>query len=96
MPDVVADIDYAWKELGVFDRVDAARALESIIERGLTGVIALIGDVEHGRRQSGLDLLNAVKSTLTDLHKEMCDVPDTFVRPVKTDNGREETQASAA
>jgi len=72
----------------VFDRVDAATALDAAIERGLTGIIALRGDVEHGRRQPGLELLEAVKGTLADMHKQIRDALDTFVLSKKSGRNR--------
>ena len=81
-------LDLAWEELGVFDRVDAATALDAAIERGLTGIIALRGDVEHGRRQPGLELLEAVKGTLADMHKQIRDALDTFVLSKKSGRNR--------
>jgi len=82
-------LDLAWEELGVFDRVDAATALDAAIERALTGIIALRGDIEHGRRKPGLDLLEAVKSTLEDMHKQMRDTLDAFIRSKRSARNRE-------
>jgi hypothetical protein len=87
-------LDLAWEELGVFDRVDAATALDAAIERGLTGIIALRGDVEHGRRQPGLELLEAVQGTLADMHKQLRDALDTFGRSKKAARNREPTGPS--
>lgn len=72
-------IDFAWRELGVFDRVDVASALESIIERAQTTVISLMGDVEHGRRRNGRDMLVTVRDVLANLHKEMRSALDAFL-----------------
>jgi site-specific recombinase XerD len=61
-------IDLAWEELGLFDHIEAAIALDRIIERTMTEIISIGGELQGN---SGREDLKLVRLKLQDLLDEI-------------------------